>query len=106
MFIVQDYLLVDQGTDGPSCVTYNHDIVHVRSLVHFDLFPMLALTLLPILSIQPAVKERDGFTRMSIKMQGAVAVRMNAAGGTTKTRLTWLVNAEMNGIIPAARELH
>ena len=50
---------------------------------------------------QSSLPKRQGFTRMSVRFQGLVGVPM----GTKEeqgTRLTWLVNTDLGGIIPRA----
>ena len=67
------------GTDGRNWFfSYNHDFEH------------------------PHFAQRPGFVRGSVKYQGMVGVPGN--GG--KTRLTWLVNFDFQGIIPPSFGYH
>ena len=79
MLLVQDYVLCDTDTDSPWLLTYNNDLVDSR------------------------IEEREGFTRMSVKMQGFVGVSISSAE-EKRTRLTWLVNTDFRGIVSRAMQ--
>ena len=77
--IVQDYVRVLGGTDGNDdghnwFFTYNHDFEH------------------------PYFVTRPDFVRASAKYQGMIGV----LGDSGKTRLTWLVNFDLGGLIPTS----
>ena len=72
-FIVQHYVREKDGAGVPSFFTYNHNLQH------------------------PYFAPRDGFVRGGMKFQGLVGRTVGAT-----TRLTWLVNVDFAGFIPAA----
>ena len=85
-FILQDYVLRDQGEDqaAPWLYTINNDVNH------------------------PYFAPRNGFVRGSVRNQGLVCepkVRSAAAdadNGGNATKLTWLVNVDLGGSLPSA----
>ena len=78
IFAVQDYVRVTGGNGGDArdryVYTYNQDVDH------------------------PYFAKRAGFVRTKIKYQGLVGV----VGDGGETRLTWLVNMDVGGLIPSA----
>ena len=78
MLYIQDYVRVtglnDKGESKRWFYTYNHNIDH------------------------PYFSSRPGFVRAKMKYQGMVGV----VGDGGKTRLTWLANLDLGGMIPAS----
>ena len=85
LFIVQDYVLRDQGKGGAKVWfhTYNHEIAH----------PYFA------------PRSESGFVRFGMKFQGLLGKPVRADEDDDHVRLCWLANMEFGGSLPSAFSL-
>ena len=88
IFVVQDYIVVQDDNRSPWFLTYNHDAEH------------------------PYFQQRKGYIRCSVKLQGLVGVPIinpisdpassSLSSKKKITKLTWLVNMDGGGLVPSS----